>query len=315
MDAVTGPLLIGTWMSSILYSAELSQAAFYYQNFQDDSGCLKALVWTTVFIDTVGLLNDYAYTYLYTVRHAVSKENATTPIYVFTTVAVALPVQILLVVRYWRFSHKKIITLVLTILILAAFGGAVASGVMVALFPAFKDRHKLALPATLWLVTSAAADLGIAAALLWEYLRAKPGTSSEMRNVINLLVAVTLQTGTATAAIAVAALIGFLANEGANIGLGFAWCLGRTYVLSMLSNLNIRKMARRPAPSVTLATIPRTSVIFGQPGSDLADTDTFTSRQYANRTGDMDGAPVDVRAEKDKLTIKDDKEMSRESIR
>ncbi|KAJ7627180.1 hypothetical protein FB45DRAFT_920798, partial [Roridomyces roridus] len=133
------------------------------------------------------------------------------------------------------------------------------------------------------------------------------------RNVINQLVAVTLQTGTATAAIAVAALIGFMLNEEGNIGVGFAWCLGRTYVLSMLSNLNIRKIARRPAPSVTLPTIPRTSVIFGQPGSDLGDTDTFTSRQYANRTVATIDSQVDGRPE-DELKVKDDKEMSCECV-
>ncbi|KAJ7648119.1 hypothetical protein FB45DRAFT_1102830 [Roridomyces roridus] len=203
------PLLIGTWMSSILYSAELAQAVFYYQNFKNDSGCLKALVWTTFFIDTVGLLNDYACVYLYTIKHAgdvayFANQNATIPVYVFTTVAVALPVQIFLVVRYWRFTHKKITVLVLAILILVAFGGSFTCGLMVALFPAFKDRHK-----SLCLVTGAPADLGIAAALLWEFLQAKPGTSPKMRNVINRLVAVTVQTGAATATIAVAALIGF----------------------------------------------------------------------------------------------------------
>ncbi|KAJ7627181.1 hypothetical protein FB45DRAFT_1059975 [Roridomyces roridus] len=318
MDAVTGPLLIGTWMSSILYSAELAQAAIYYQNFKNDKWCLKALVWTTVLIDTVGLLNDYACVYLYTIKHAgdvnvayFADQNATIPVYVFTTVAVALPVQIFLVVRYWRFTHKKITVLVLAILILVAFGGSFTCGLMVALFPAFKDRHKLAIPATLWLVTGAAADLGIAAALLWEFLQAKPGTSPKMRNVINRLVAVTVQTGAATATIAVAALIGFMLHEEGNIGVGFAWCLGRTYVLSMLSNLNIRKMARRPAPSVRLPTIPRTrtSVIFGQPGSDLADTDTFTSRQYANQTAPTIDSQVDVPPE-DELKVKDDKEMT-----
>ncbi|KAJ7688505.1 hypothetical protein B0H14DRAFT_3906951 [Mycena olivaceomarginata] len=224
----------------------------------------------------------------YTITHVgdttyFADQNSTIPVYVFTTVAVALPVQIYLVTRYWKFTHKHVITLFLSLLILAGLGGSFTCGVMVALFPAFKDRSKFKVPAIIWLATEAAADLGIAAVLLWEVLRTRP-TSTQTRNLVNRLVTVTLQTGTATATIAVASLVGYLLNVESNIGVAFAWCLGRLYVLTMLSNLNIRKSARIWTPSTSRAatsTTRSTSVVFAQPGTEM---DTNLSGLYAHRT-------------------------------
>ncbi|KAF7341401.1 hypothetical protein MVEN_01876900 [Mycena venus] len=218
MDAITGAFLIGTWASS-------------------------TLVWVAFLIDTVGLLDDYVCVYLYTITHAGGPELSivprpaalilfirlqvtqhlfhvvlhwqSIPVCTFTTAAVAIVVQTFLVIRYWKFAPKHVIALFLCLLILAGFGGSFTCGMMVALFPAFKDRFKLKIPVVLWLVTEAVADLGITAALLWEFLRTR-STSTETRNVLNGLVTVTLRTGTATAAVAVAALVGYYLNQESN---------------------------------------------------------------------------------------------------
>ncbi|KAF7347080.1 hypothetical protein MVEN_01462000 [Mycena venus] len=289
MDAITGALLIGTWASSLLYTAELYQVVYYYRHFKNDNWRLKTLVWVAFFIDTVALLNDYACVYLYTITHAgdtayLADQNWTIPVYVFTTIFVAIAAQTFLVTRYWKFTRKNFITLFLCLLIFAGFAGSFTCGVMVAIFPAFKDRSKLQIPAILWLITEAAADLGIAAALLWEFLRART-TSTETRNLVNRLVTVTLQTGTAAATIAVTSLVGYLLNEEGNIGIGIAWCLGRTYVLSMLSNLNVRESGRVRTSQTSKAatsTTPGTSVAFAYPGTEM-DTPNL-SGLYAHRT-------------------------------
>ncbi|KAJ7270413.1 hypothetical protein C8J57DRAFT_1227059 [Mycena rebaudengoi] len=355
MDAIAGALLIGTWASSVsdirvclLYTAELYQAVYYYQHFKNDPWRLKTLVLVTFSIDTVALLNDYACVYLYTIKHVgdtayFTDQNwtivvlhwQTIPVYVFTTTIVAAPVQTFLVARYWKFAHKHVITLFLSLLILAGFGGSFTCGLMVALFPAFKDRFRLKIPAILWLVTEAAADLGIAAALLWEFLRTRP-TSTQTRNLVNRLATVTLQTGTATATIAVAALVGYLLNEESNssssifnllpalptflalrwlayvVGVGFAWCLGRTLTskplfLFQLSNLNVRKSARLWTPSTSKAATSTTlgTVAFAQPGTEM---DTNLSRPYAHRT-----ATVHIESQQDlhpgSITIKSSTQM------
>ncbi|KAJ7342781.1 hypothetical protein DFH08DRAFT_962822 [Mycena albidolilacea] len=290
MDAITGALLIGTWASSLLYTAEMYQAVYYYRHFKNDNWRLKTLVEHSrlrfVLIPSIiFILPQYTITHVGDTAYF-ANQNWTIPVYVFTTAAVALPVQIYLVARYWKlcaYLSSAVSPLDPRCGAQTIFGGSFTCGLMVAVFPAFKDRDKLKIPATLWLITEAAADIGIAVALLWEFLKTR-STSTETRNVVKRLIAVTLQTGTATAAIAVAALIGYLLNEESNIGVGFAWCLGRTYVLSMLSNLNVRKSARVWTPSTSKAatsTIRSTSVAFAQPGTEM---DTNLSGLYSHRT-------------------------------
>ncbi|KAF7341400.1 hypothetical protein MVEN_01876800 [Mycena venus] len=288
MDAITGALLIGTWVSSLLYTAELHQAMYYYRHFKNDNSRLNTLVWVAFFIDTVSLLDDYVSVYLNTITHAgdpayLLNQNLSSPVCVLTTAAVAIIVQTFMITRYWKFSHKHVIALFLCLLIFAGFGLSFTCAIIVVLFPAYKDRFKLKIPVILWLVTEAVADLGIAAALLWEFLRTK-SSSTETQNVLNGLVTVTLQTGTATAAVALVAVIGYLLSQESNIGVLFTLCLGRTYMLSMLANLNIRKSARVWNPSTSRAatsTTLSTSVAFAQPGTGM---DTNLSGLYAHRT-------------------------------
>ncbi|KAJ7872683.1 hypothetical protein B0H14DRAFT_3563300 [Mycena olivaceomarginata] len=172
------------------------------------------------------------------------------------TAVIAVLVQSFLVVRYWWFTQNILVTLLIIFLILVAFGGSLACGMIIAIFPAFKEREKVKIPATIWLVTEAVADLGIAAALLWEFRKARRnlGRNGEKHMAHNSgrntkqcpgrLVAVTIQTGIATATLAVAALIAFLLEEESDISVGIAYTLGRVYVLSMLANLNVRRSGK-----------------------------------------------------------------------
>ncbi|KAJ7189911.1 hypothetical protein GGX14DRAFT_701925 [Mycena pura] len=250
LDIITGAILIGTWAASLLYAAEVMQAVYYFSHFKNDAWTKKVLVGFTVLIDTVSILGDYGGVYLYTITHAgdlvyLSNQNWSAPLHLFTTAVVVIVVQLFLIVRYWRFTKNIPATLFLVLLTMAAFGSSVACGVIIAMFPAFKDRDKVKIPATIWLVTEAVADLGIAAALLWEFRRVN---MRETWSVVRRLMTVTIQTGTASALIATAALIAFLTKEESNgsappplkVPVGIAYTLGRVYVITMLSNLNIR---------------------------------------------------------------------------
>ncbi|KAF7328257.1 hypothetical protein MVEN_02565600 [Mycena venus] len=248
LDATTGALLIGTWANSFLYMAELTQARYYFRHFKHDDWKLKTLVLVAFLVDTVSTVGDYACVYLYTITHAsdshyLADQHWPIPLYLFTTAIIAVVIQSFLVIRYWWFTRNIFVTLLNSFLCIVAFGGAVACGVIIAMFPAFKEREKVRIPATIWLVTEAVADLSIAAALLWELRKARP-TLVDTRSVLDRLVALTIRTGTATATLAVGTVIAFLLKEETNISVGIAYTLGRVYVLSMLANLNVRRSGR-----------------------------------------------------------------------
>ncbi|KAF7300788.1 hypothetical protein MKEN_01304300 [Mycena kentingensis (nom. inval.)] len=246
LDIVTGALLVGTWANSLLYTVELSQVIKYFRNFPKDDWRLKALVITTFLIDTVAAIGNYAGVYLYTVTHAFDPtylmvQNWTVPLCIFATGAVAVLVQTFLVMRYWRFAKNLPITLFLFLLIAVAIGASFTCGVVLCRFPAYADRGKVKIPATTWIVSEAVVDVIIALALLWEFRKASMhGVFRGTKSVLNRLAGQTIQTGAASASVAVAALIAYLLNNESNVPLGIAYCLGRVYVLTMLSNLNVR---------------------------------------------------------------------------
>ncbi|KAJ6574396.1 hypothetical protein B0H19DRAFT_1124401 [Mycena capillaripes] len=245
LDSVTGAILIGTWANSFLYMAELIQAKYYFKHFKHDNWKLKTLVLVTFLVDTISTVGDYACVYLYTITHAgdskyLNDQHWPIPLYLFTTAVISALVQSFLVVRYWWFTRNILVTLLNSFLILCTFGGSFACGVVIAMYPAYKQREMVDIPATIWLVAEAVADLSIAAALLWQLKKAKP-TSVETRSVLDRLVALTIQSGMATATLAVATVIAFLLKEESNISVGIAYALGRVYVLTMLANLNVRR--------------------------------------------------------------------------
>ncbi|KAJ7278379.1 hypothetical protein C8J57DRAFT_1306789 [Mycena rebaudengoi] len=179
LNTTTGALLIGTWANSFLCMAELIQARYYFTHFKHDNWRLKTLVSVTLLIDTVSTVGAYACVYLYTVTHAsdpryLADQHWPIPLYLFTTAVIAILVQSFLVFRYWWFTRNILVTLLNSFLSIVALGGAFACGSILAMFPAFKDREKVIIPATIWLVTEAVADLSIAAALLWELRKARP---------------------------------------------------------------------------------------------------------------------------------------------
>ncbi|KAJ7831688.1 hypothetical protein B0H14DRAFT_3463863 [Mycena olivaceomarginata] len=244
----TQTLLIGTWANSFLYAAELYQARYYFRHFKHDDWKLKTLVWFAFLFDTICTVSDYAWVYLYTITHAgdpvyLTGQPWTVPLHLFTSAMVAILVQSFLVVRYWWITRKILITLLNSLLIIATLGGSFAVGVMTALFPAFKDREKVAIPVLIWLATEAVVDIDIAATLLWQLRKARPNLV-ETRSVLDRLVTLTIQTGTATATLSVGGLVAFFLKEESNVPVCMVYTLGRVYMLSMLANLNIRRSGR-----------------------------------------------------------------------
>ncbi|KAJ7281066.1 hypothetical protein C8J57DRAFT_1501260 [Mycena rebaudengoi] len=257
-DIVLGALLVGTWANSALYTIEVIQAVYYYRNFKYDNWMLKLLVSSTIAIDSVSMIANYASVYLYTITHWVlffqeiwricrTSIGQFFPLYLFATGTVAALVQSFLAIRYWLLTRNKFITFILFLFITVAAGGAFASGLTLAMFPEYTNREKAVIPATTWLITEAVADVSIASALLWEIRKAKSSFKETRRRACDLLkrlMTQTIQTGTAGATIALAVLVSFLANKASNVPTGIAYTLGRVYCITMLANLNGRPIRK-----------------------------------------------------------------------
>ncbi|KAF7350021.1 hypothetical protein MVEN_01303800 [Mycena venus] len=263
LDTVTGCLLIGTWVSSLLYMFEITQSWYYFRNFEQDDWKFKTLVTVALLVDTVSIVGDYIGVYLYTITHAGDAEyvySSHWPIpylYGFSTSVLGVLVQAFLVFRYWRFTKKKLIAFFLSFAIIISFGSLFACDTMLTLYTSLADRPKFKAPIALWLVTELAVDAGIASALLWEFRKAR-GILIESQRVLDRLIAVTIQSGAAAATLAGATLIAYYIKPESNVAVGVSYPLRRIYVITLLLNLNIRKSAKSSS-TITTSSGPGTT--------------------------------------------------------
>ncbi|KAJ7325433.1 hypothetical protein DFH08DRAFT_817114 [Mycena albidolilacea] len=287
-DIILGALLVGTGANSVLYTVEVIQAFAGIVCHRDRFrvGDRKLCLCISLHNHSLGRFGVSAEPVLgKSFRSYWKKHNQTHiieqpyPLYVFTTGVVAALVQSFLAVRYWLLSKNKFITLTLFLFITVAIGGAFASAVTLAIFPGYKDRETVLIPATTWLIAEAVTDISIASALLLEFWKAR-SSFREIRSLLHKLAAQTILTGTTGATIALAVLVAFLENNGTNGGFpglppsipgshiqvstGIAYCLGRVYCITMLANLNRRKPRTWSSKCMYSGASPETR---GEPGN------------------------------------------------
>ncbi|KAL0571275.1 hypothetical protein V5O48_010692 [Marasmius crinis-equi] len=246
-DASLGGLLGGTWANSYVYTLELLELYKYFTTYPNDPMLLKLVIIFEALVDTFSTIGNYACVYLYTVSHwgnteYLSNQYWPMPVYLFTTGTSALIVQTYLVHRYWNLARNPTITLILALMVLGGFGGALATAVVIIMAPSLHDRHLLQVPVTVWLVGSAIADVSIAITLVVQLRRVKTAFANT-QSLIKRLCGLAIQSGSATSVIALIALIIYLQDNESNISTGFAFTLGRMYALTMLRNLNTRAVA------------------------------------------------------------------------
>ncbi|KIY64844.1 hypothetical protein CYLTODRAFT_492794 [Cylindrobasidium torrendii FP15055 ss-10] len=247
-DSSIGALLVGSWFNTMFYMLELYLAYTYFSTFKKDNSIIKGAVGFNVIADTVGTANNCACIYLYTITHWGDKayiltQNWAVPTYVILSGLSAFVVQLFLVYRFWSLSKNWLATPFLGLCACSAFAGAIANGITVTQHSAYAERGANVKTVTIWLVCSAASDILIALALVWKF-QSTNTTFSQTKSLIQRLTYTAIQTGSVTTVLATLCLILFLIDPASNITVGFGFCLGRVYTLTMLFNLNTRSRSR-----------------------------------------------------------------------
>ncbi|KAF7351907.1 hypothetical protein MVEN_01152400 [Mycena venus] len=239
LDAITGVLLIGTWANSFLYMAEIIQATYYFRHFKHDDWKLKMFVSVAVLIDTVSTLGDYACVYLYTITHTgdlvyLADQHWPLSLHLFTTGVIAVLVQSFLVVRYWQITRNILITLLNSFL------------VIVAVRQPFASLHTGSYP--LSAVHSSEAHCmccGSRDVPCIQGSREDQDSGTDLADHRSC-------SGPQHCRSAALAVMEGTAHFGGDtedhlrltVTVGFAYMLGRVYMLSMLANLNVRRSGK-----------------------------------------------------------------------
>ncbi|KAI0819477.1 hypothetical protein BC628DRAFT_1026750 [Trametes gibbosa] len=248
LDQSLGALLIGTWFNAMLYMLEITQMISYYRTFPRDRVAFKIMVAFSFLVDTLGTANNCACVYLYTITNwgnaqFLLVQGWTIPTYLALSGLSAFICQLFLCWRFLNFSKNYFVTAFLVATTLVGFIGSDINADTVVKFPKYEQRDHNIKTVTIWLVASAAADICIAGSLVWT-LRNIKSSFSGTQSLVRRLTFSAIQTGSATSVLAVICLIFYRINTESNITVGFGFCLGRAYTLTMLFNLNTRVTGR-----------------------------------------------------------------------
>ncbi|KAF8211875.1 hypothetical protein K438DRAFT_1216968 [Mycena galopus ATCC 62051] len=244
-DDPFGSILIGSWLASILAGLVLNQAYQYFAMYPTDSIARKAIVVSSMLFCGAALIADCANVYLPTVTfwgntERVQKQYWPVPMYVTMNTCVGVIVNSFLIHRFYALSKNIVICMVLSAFVIIGFAGSILVAITIQTFSAFSARNKAEMSALIWLISTATADISIAAALIWKLRTLKTGFTGT-KSLINRLIIQTVQTGSTTSVVSIITLVSYISKNDSNVPTACCYLIGPLYLLTLFYNLNLRQ--------------------------------------------------------------------------
>ncbi|KAJ7788001.1 hypothetical protein B0H14DRAFT_2950607 [Mycena olivaceomarginata] len=256
------PCLIGAWLAAMLYGVVVTQAYQYFFLHPEDGMYRKFLVLSTVLFCTVALAADYANVYLPTVtfwgRLPFNYRYWPVPIFVTTSTFVGVLVNSFLIHRFYSMSKNLWISILLCLLLVTSFAGSVMVAITIQEFKLYTSRDKAKTAALIWTIATAATDIGIAGALVWQYFPLRARSKAHSRNFIRRVIIQTAQTGSTTSIVSIITLVTYLIKNDSNVPTACSFLIAPLYALTLLSNLKLR---RRGHPATETNSIRMSGII------------------------------------------------------
>ncbi|KAI0317220.1 hypothetical protein OF83DRAFT_167549 [Amylostereum chailletii] len=257
LDDALGGILLGTFLSVMLYGICTLQAVLYFTDKLDEPMFLKALVSVVWVLETVHTAFTIYNIYVMTVTNFGDLESPglifwSEPAYILTGIVIMFAVHCFFTRRVWLVCGKPLIfTGILVVMVIAHFVIGLVIGVAYKFrtWPEFR-KHDISLIVVCGGLGSAAvADILIAAALSLYLRRGRQDLHERFSGVLNQIIFFIVSTGTLTALTSVGTVIAFATDKYGGVFLGMATLQSKVYANSLLANLNSRKKLRNKLTS------------------------------------------------------------------
>ncbi|KAJ7504899.1 hypothetical protein B0H11DRAFT_2221088 [Mycena galericulata] len=239
-----GPMLLGVILNSVLYGIMLVQSLIYYRRYKKDRPWFRYLVLYLVVVETANWLCDIGIIYepLIT-RYATTEALLVSPVFLRTdavlTVFVSTPIQIFIAWRVHIITHSFALPSIIILLAIVSLGGGIATTTIVSMHPEYATFAGFQPEVITWLVSSAACDVFLTAALVHSLSTRKTkdvSTDSRLDKIIRLAI----QTGSITAAAALLDVLLFMVAPHTSLNFVMDFCLSKLYTNSLINTLNAR---------------------------------------------------------------------------
>ncbi|KAJ7036173.1 hypothetical protein C8F04DRAFT_1096362 [Mycena alexandri] len=235
-------------VSAVLYGISLLQCLFYFTRYGRDPFYLKALVATTIFLDTMHLTFVVHTVYHYLIANYYKNDTLQVMLEALPTGLTAGLVQSFYAHRVWRMSHRNVVlTGLILILVLATSGASNSLIIFTTAYILRAGTYEKLLkisPLTISInALSSGADVLITATLCFMLYHTQPA-SLETETMVNRLILFTINTGLLTSLCAIASLVSLIISPKTLIYASFYFCIGRLYSNALLASLNARAVIR-----------------------------------------------------------------------
>ncbi|CAE6465367.1 unnamed protein product [Rhizoctonia solani] len=238
-----GAILIGTFLNVWLYGILVTQVTLYYSVYKRDATWIKLLVAWIMLLDTLNSIFDMGFVYRYTITlfgnfPAQVHSHWFFHMAPFMTVTIAATTQGFFAWRINRLTGCKWISWGIALVLLVQFVAGTTVTVGAWQVVDFTRFGELKVQISLWLVTSAIADIAITVVLTW-YLHTHRTGFPQTEDLIARLIRITVQTGLITTLWALVDLVLYLFVPN-SLHLLFNLPLPKLYGNALLSTLNAR---------------------------------------------------------------------------
>ncbi|KAF7377309.1 hypothetical protein MSAN_00151400 [Mycena sanguinolenta] len=275
VDLLFGPMLIGVILNMMLYGSIVTQMFKYFQRFPNDSGWIRLLMVYLFIVETANVFVECGIIYepliiKYGTLAAVTLTPKLLPIDSIVISLVSAPIQLFSAWRISVITRSYILSTIIALLSLASLGSGIDMCINVFVTREYGQFAAFTTTATVWLSLTAACDVVIALGMAHALYTRKTGFST-VDGQINRIIRLTLETGSLTAAAALADITLFLAMPRTTTNFIVDFPLSALYTISILAMLNSRE-APKPEDSEQAHSAP-------QMLSNLHELSTFQARQ------------------------------------
>ncbi|KAJ3926485.1 MAG: hypothetical protein NXY57DRAFT_1028891 [Lentinula lateritia] len=242
------PFFVGTFLNIFLYGVAVTQMYTYYRTSASDKLWMKLLVLYLFVLDTVNSFCDIGLLFEpllldFGNQDVVATSPWTLRLDGISTALISTPVQIFMAWRIKIIMETIIPTVIISILAISSLTGSIWLAIAVSNTPQYAKFDDFRAAPSLWLISSAIADIAIACCLVYGLSKKRTGFAV-LNDQIDRIIRVTVQTGSLTALTALIDVIVFLSVPDTTIFFAWDLALSKLYTTTLLSSLNSRASAR-----------------------------------------------------------------------